>query len=130
MSTRQKRDYTGGSGSEARETALSEAQRPPYRVKQVTVVVKTEDVLAREYLLDPGEFIMWHHHTLVSDHFYALEGAVRIETRGPAGSRDLHPGETMIVAPPTPHRVSNATARPCRFLLIQGVGRYDFIKEA
>ena len=32
------------------------------------------------------------------------------------------------VTPPTVHHVSNPGAKPCRFLLIQGVGRYDFVK--
>jgi hypothetical protein len=27
------------------------------------------------------------------------------------------------------HQVSNPAKSPCRFLLIQGVGQYDFIRE-
>jgi len=25
--------------------------------------------------------------------------------------------------------ISNSSGKPCRFLLIQGVGKYDFVKE-
>jgi hypothetical protein len=32
------------------------------------------------------------------------------------------------VTPPTVHHVSNPGKKPCRFLLIQGVGKYDFVK--
>jgi hypothetical protein len=35
---------------------------------------------------------------------------------------------SATVTPPTAHHVSNPGKNPCRFLLIQGVGKYDFVK--
>jgi len=58
-----------------------------------------------------------------------LDGMVLIETRAPDVCYELNPGESAIVIPPTTHQVSNSSGKPCRFLLIQGVGKYDFIKE-
>ena len=52
-----------------------------------------------------------------------------IETRAPPARRELNPGESATVMPPMAHHVSNPSGKPCRFLLIQGVGKYDFIKE-
>lgn len=101
----------------------------PYRVRHIHLVAKSDEVLVREYTLDPGETIPWHRHSAVSDYYYGLEGEVVIETRGPAARHELGPGHTTTVTPPTVHQVSNASAVPCRFLLIQGVGRYDFIRE-
>lgn len=109
--------------------AMSEIHVQPYKVKKVSVIAKGTDVLVREYVLDPGEEVMWHHHTEVADHYYGLEGTVVIETRGPATRHELRPGETMTVRPPTPHHVFNSGSEACRFLLIQGVGNYDFLKE-
>lgn len=106
------------------------SQPPNYQVKKITVVAKGADVLVREYVLGPGESIPWHHHSSVSDYYYGLDGRVRIETRAPDACHDLGAGETASVNSPTAHHVSNPTAEPCRFLLIQGVGKYDFIKEA
>lgn len=108
---------------------MSEVQAQRYQVKKISVITKGADVLVREYVLDPGESIPWHHHTQVSDHYYSLEGAVLIETRAPDARRELNPGEAHIVLPPTAHHVSNSSDKPCRFLLIQGVGKYDFVKQ-
>ena len=101
----------------------------PYEVKKISVIAKGADVLVREYVLGPGESIPWHHHTQVTDHYYGLEGKVLIETRAPLARRELVSGESTAVTPPTPHHASNPYGEPCRFLLIQGVGKYDFVKE-
>ena len=108
---------------------MSQVQAQPYQVKKISVIAKGTDVLVREYVLGPGEFIAWHHHTQVTDRYYSLEGTVLIETRVPAARRELNPGESASVTPPTAHHVSNSSGKPCRFLLIQGVGQYDFVKE-
>src|SRR5207245_10280989 len=55
----------------------------PYQVRSVTVVAKGADVIVREYVLDPGEFIPWHHHTEMSDRFYGLERTIVVETIEP-----------------------------------------------
>ena len=108
---------------------MSEVQAQRYQVKKISVIAKGADVLVREYVLGPGEFIPWHHHTQVTDHYYGLEGIVLVETRAPPVRRELNPGESATVTPPTAHHVSNASGKPCRFLLIQGAGQYDFFKE-
>ena len=108
---------------------MSEVQAQRYQVKKISVIAKGADVLVREYVLGPGEFIPWHHHTQVTDHYYGLEGIVLVKTRAPPVRRELNPGESATVTPPTAHHVSNASGKPCRFLLIQGVGQYDFFKE-
>ena len=82
----------------------------------------------REYTLDPGEAIPWHRHTQVSDYYYGLEGVVVIETRSLAVRHEVGVGQTATVTPPTVHHVSNQGAKACRFLLVQGLGKHDFIK--
>jgi len=108
---------------------MSEVQAELYQAKKISVIAKGADVLVREYVLGPGEFIPWHHHTQVTDYYYGLEGNVLIETRTPAACRELNPGESATVIPPTAHHVFNSSGKPSRFLLIQGVGQYDFVKE-
>ena len=107
---------------------MSEATPQPYNVRSIHVVAKGADVLVREYTLDPGEAIPWHRHSAVSDYYYGLEGMVVIETRNPAARHEVSVGQFATVTPPTVHHVSNPGAQPCRFLLIQGVGKYDFVK--
>jgi quercetin dioxygenase-like cupin family protein len=107
---------------------VSEARTQPYKVRRIHVVAKGTDVLVREYTLDPGEAIPWHRHSEVSDYYYGLEGMVVIETRNPAARHEIGVGQFATVPPPTVHHVSNPGARACRFLLVQGVGQYDFVK--
>ena len=107
---------------------MTQARPQPYRVRDIHVVAKGADVLVREYTLDPGEAIPWHRHTQVSDYYYGLEGTVLVETREPAERHELGAGQFAKVSPPTVHHVSNPGRAPCRFLLIQGVGKYDFVK--
>jgi quercetin dioxygenase-like cupin family protein len=107
---------------------VSEAKPQPYKVRAIHVVAKGSDVLVREYTLDPGEVIPWHSHTEVSDYYYGLEGVVVVETRDPAARHELAAGKVATVTPPTVHQVSNPGRQPCRFLLVQGVGKYDFVK--
>ena len=107
---------------------MSELKPQPYKVRHIHVVAKGDDVLVREYTLDPGEAIPWHRHSEVSDYYYGLEGVVTVETRKPMARHDVSAGRSATVSPPTEHHVSNQGSKPCRFLLIQGVGKYDFVR--
>jgi quercetin dioxygenase-like cupin family protein len=107
---------------------MSQAKTQPYKVRQINVVAKGSDVLVREYTLDPGDAIPWHRHSEVSDYYCGLEGVVVVETRDPAARHEIGAGQSASVTPPTVHHVSNPGTQPCRFLLIQGVGKYDFVK--
>jgi mannose-6-phosphate isomerase-like protein (cupin superfamily) len=53
---------------------------------------------------------------------------VVIETRNPLARHEIGVGQSATVAPPTVHHVSNPGTQPCRFLLVQGVGKHDFVK--
>lgn len=107
---------------------MSETKPQPYMVHAIRVAAKGADVLVREYTLDPGERIPWHSHTEVSDYYYGLEGLVVVETRVPPARHEILAGQSASVAPPTVHQLSNPSRQRCRFLLIQGVGKYDFVK--
>jgi quercetin dioxygenase-like cupin family protein len=107
---------------------LTETGAKPYKVRSIRVIARGADVLVREYTLDPGETIPWHRHTQVADHYYGLEGMVVVETRDPPQRHEIRAGQTATVTPPTVHSVSNRGEEPCRFLLVQGVGKYDFVQ--
>ena len=107
---------------------MSQVKPQPYKVRDIRVVAKGADVLVREYTLDPGEVIPWHRHSEVSDYYYGLDAMVVVETRDPAARHEIRVGQFATVTPPTVHQVSNPGKQPCRFLLVQGVGKYDFVK--
>jgi quercetin dioxygenase-like cupin family protein len=101
---------------------------PDYRVKSVEPVAIGNDVQARLFTLAPGEVIPWHFHSAVADTYFVLDGVLSIETRAPADRHELPVGGSYRIEAKTAHRISNHTAGDTRFLLVQGVGLYDFRK--
>ena len=100
----------------------------PYTVKSIELVTEAKDLRAQLFTLAPGEEVPWHWHSDITDWFFCLEGTLRIETRAPRADERVAPGGRFTVPPKTAHRTSNAGSEDCRFLLLQGVGTYDFNK--
>ncbi len=63
----------------------------------------------------------------LSDNFVCLEGPMVVETRAPRHVYRLLPGERCAVPPKTAHYVHGEADGPCKFLIVQGVGVYDFV---
>ena len=104
------------------------AQGTGYTVKSIEPVAVGGDVQTRLFTLAPGEVIPWHFHSAVTDWYFVLEGSLSIETRTPADSQLLTVGRMYSIAPKTAHLVANRSDTDTRFLLVQGVGRYDFVR--
>jgi quercetin dioxygenase-like cupin family protein len=103
-------------------------QAPGYSVQSIEVVAEGRDMQARLFTLAAGEVIPWHFHSEVTDWYFVLEGRLSIETRAPRADVTVSVGDSYKIAPKTAHLISNTTDDPCRFLLLQGVGKYDFVK--
>jgi mannose-6-phosphate isomerase-like protein (cupin superfamily) len=56
-----------------------------------------------------------------------LEGRLRIFLRDPKEDVRLGPGETYAVRPGRAHLVTNAGDTSATFLVLQGIGEYDFV---
>ena len=91
------------------------------------VILETENVRVRILALESGQTTPWHFHTEVIDKMLCLEGKVIVEYQTPSEYAELSPGERCEVAVERVHRVVNLTAEGAKYLLVQGVGRYDFI---
>ena len=104
------------------------AQGTGYTVKSIEPVAVGSDVQTRLFTLAPGEVIPWHFHSAVTDWYFVLEGSLSVETRAPADSQLLTVGRMYSIAPKTAHLVANRSDADTRFLLVQGVGRYDFVR--
>ena len=108
--------------------ASDHAKAPAYKVKHVVAVIKGSDVQARLFTLAPGEAIPWHYHRQSTDYYFVLEGVLSISTREPdVMHRNLPVGSSYRIAPGMPHLIANSGDSDCRFLLLQGVGTYDWI---
>jgi mannose-6-phosphate isomerase-like protein (cupin superfamily) len=102
--------------------------KPSYTVKNIEPVLIGTDVQAHIFTLAPGEVIPWHSHSESTDYYFVLNGTLTIERRTPDESRILTVGGRYEIDARTDHRLSNRATGDCQFLLLQGVGRYDWIK--
>jgi quercetin dioxygenase-like cupin family protein len=109
-------------------TKRKSVEMPNYQVKNVEPIVASDDIQARVFALAHGDVIPWHYHSESTDHYFVLQGTLTIETRGPDHRRVLISGERYKILPGTAHCISNESAADCQFLLIQGVGKYDWQK--
>ena len=77
-------------------------------------------------VLAPGEEVHWHLHSEVRDTFYVLRGPITIYTREPDDANVINTGKILQTRERQPHRVVNISDHEVSFVLIQGVGEYDF----
>ncbi|HZP94331.1 MAG TPA: cupin domain-containing protein [Burkholderiales bacterium] len=89
------------------------AQRPGFRISELQI--------------SPTQKVPWHYHSNVQDTFYVLDGRIRIFLRDPKEEIALQPGETYSVPPRRPHLVTNGGNTSATFLVLQGIGEYDFV---
>ena len=97
-----------------------------FKVDNVEGVVETPDLRVLKISLAQGDVIPWHWHTRVTDRFVCLEGVLLVETLDPQERYRLKEGGECSVPPKVAHKVSADEARPCRFMVIQGIGAYDY----
>ena len=98
-----------------------------YEVKSRVTVAEAPNLRVRELALAEGQCVPWHHHTHITDTFFCMEGPMLVCTRKPDARHVLHPGGKLAVGPGTPHRVTGLGDGACRFMIVQGVGTYDYV---
>lgn len=91
------------------------------------MVAEGADLRVQVLTLAAGQSVPWHYHTEITDSFVCLEGPMVVETRAPRATHRLMPGERCAVGPKTAHFVHGENGGPCKFMIVQGVGVYDFM---
>ena len=109
-----------------------EEQNSAYTVSSRKWVAEGSDVYVKEFTLAALEQVPWHHHSDVFDIFYCIEGCMTIEqidifSDEAMQTLTLQVGESVKVNIGTAHRPFNPGPGRLRFLLVQGVGQYDYI---
>jgi mannose-6-phosphate isomerase-like protein (cupin superfamily) len=95
------------------ERRAEHAARPGFRITELQ--------------LSPTQKVPWHYHSKVADTFYVLAGSLRIFLRDPKEEVRLAPGDSYRVPPRRPHLVTNGGSTSATFLVLQGIGEYDFV---
>jgi quercetin dioxygenase-like cupin family protein len=80
-----------------------------------------------ELQLSQTQTVPWHFHTHISDTFYVLEGQMRLFLQNPKEDVWLQPGQSFTAAPGRPHLVTNVGKTSLTFLVLQGMGEYDYV---
>jgi quercetin dioxygenase-like cupin family protein len=103
--------------SELFEHVAYYAQRPGFRISEIR--------------LSPTQRVPWHHHSNIQDTFYVLGGRIRISLQDPDEQFELGVGESWGPAGAgRRHLVTNVGPDSASFLVLQGMGDYDFIPES
>lgn len=95
------------------ERRAQHAARPGFRINELQI--------------SPTQKVPWHYHSNIQDTLYVLEGELRVFLREPKEEVRLRPGESYAIAPRRPHLVTNGGAASATFLVLQGIGEYDFV---
>lgn len=101
--------------------------RGNYEIAGRELVAEGADLRVQVLTLAGGQCVPWHYHSEITDSFVCLEGPMVVETRAPRNTYRLQPGQRCAVPPKTAHTVAGEGGGPCSFLIIQGVGVYDFV---
>ena len=101
--------------------------RGDYTIANRELVAEGADLRVQVLSLAAGQRVPWHYHSEISDSFVCLEGPMVVETRAPRRVCRLLPGERFAVPPKTAHYVHGEADGPCKFLIVQGIGVYDFV---
>ncbi len=110
------------------KSSAVEAPASNYQVKRVESVMTGTDVRARLFTLAPGDVIPWHYHRTAADHYFVLEGELTVQTRAPEEIQTVGTGRHYRIRPGTRHLIANRSTVDCRFLLLQGIGGFDWVK--
>ncbi len=95
-------------------------------MKEVEVILKTDSVRVRIMSLDPREIGEWHYHTEVTDDIFGLTGTILIRWKEPDQEIKLTPGIRCQIKVGKIHQLENVGSDDAEYLLVQGVGEYDF----
>ena len=98
-----------------------------YAIEDRQLIAETADLRVQILTLADGEEVPWHYHTAVTDTFTCLEGPMVVRTKSADGNHELQVGDSATVAPNTAHQVAGKNGGRCRFVIVQGVGAYDYI---
>jgi mannose-6-phosphate isomerase-like protein (cupin superfamily) len=104
---------TDASGLYDVERRTYHAARPGFRIAELQI--------------GSDQKVPWHYHTNIQDTFYVVAGSIRIFLQDPKEEVRLTPGQTFTVPPKRPHLVTNAGGASAVFLVLQGIGDYDFV---
>ena len=98
-----------------------------YEVERRTRYAERPGFRISELQISPAQTVPWHCHSQITDTFYVIAGRVRLSLREPDEEVQLGPADVYAVRPGRPHFVANCGEGSATFLVLQGIGEYDYV---
>lgn len=98
-----------------------------YEVERRSTHAERAGFHINELQISPTQTVPWHYHSYIQDTFYVLKGRLTLFLREPKETIQLAPGDTYSVRPGRPHLVTNSSDSSATFLVLQGIGEYDYV---
>jgi quercetin dioxygenase-like cupin family protein len=99
---------------------------PEYPADERETLAEAPGLRVRLLGLSAGQCVPWHYHNHITDRFFCMRGPMVVETRSPEARHLLQAGDTVAIPPGVPHFVKGHGGA-CRFMIVQGVGEYDYV---
>ena len=116
-----------------RTTKIPSLDTADYELAGRELVAESDGLRVQVLTLDAGQCVPWHSHSNITDTFFCLDGPMVVATREPDIARqlsfELAVGDRFDVPPGRAHFVRGRFGRRCRFVIVQGVGAYDYVPE-
>jgi quercetin dioxygenase-like cupin family protein len=98
-----------------------------YQVESRITLAEVADLRVRQLCLAAGQYVPWHYHSNITDTFFCMKGPMSVKTREPEFEFILTAGETVAIPPGRPHYAAGVDLQACQFMIVQGVGTYDYV---
>ncbi len=98
-----------------------------YEIEGREPIAQADGLRVQVLTIGPGQCVPWHRHTHIVDTFLCMQGPMVVETQNPDARHVLEPGNRVSIPPGRPHTVYPSGAGRCKFVIVQGVGEYDFV---
>jgi len=95
-------------------------------MQESEIIAQTDNLQVRIMVLRPLEKNDWHYHNEVTDDIFCLTGTILVRVQDSDKEFRLEPGQRHKVNVRKVHQLENLENEESTYLLVQGIGKYDF----
>lgn len=109
------------------DATRSQRREGIYAAEERITLAEVPGLRVRQLRLAAGQCVPWHYHNEINDTFFCMKGPICVKTRNPDAVFVLRPGDTVEIPAGRLHYAAGVENRACEFIVIQGVGTYDYV---
>ncbi len=109
------------------DSSTSQLQEGTYPTEERFTLAEAPGLRVRQLSLAAGQRVPWHYHNEIKEIFFCMKGPMWVKTRDPDAVYVLEPGDTAKIPAGRIHSAAGVEYRACKFIIVQGVGPYDYV---